>query len=185
MSVWHGSADPTVKPTNADEILKQWADVHGLAEAPAVVTTVDGYLRRVWRNADGEDALEAYTITGMAHGAPIAVGATDGGCGHAAPFILDAGISSTYRIAQFWDLAAVMPEAAQAASRSEHRNWNRTRQVPPSGLVIDEDGRVLEAGPAPRRLPSRIVRTRPPTTRAHPAGSIPGPSLPGRCRRRA
>ena len=92
--------------------------------------------------------LRSYTITGMAHGAPIAVGAIDGGCGNAAPFILDAGISSTYRIAQFWDLAAVMPEAAQAASRSEHRNWNWTRQVPPSGLLIDEDGRVLEAGPA-------------------------------------
>jgi poly(hydroxyalkanoate) depolymerase family esterase len=148
VSVWHGSADPTVKPANADEILKQWADVHGLAEAPAVVTTVDGYLRRVWRDADGEDALEAYTITGMAHGAPIAVGAIDGDCGHAAPFILDVGISSTYRIAQFWDLAAILPDAAQAASRSDHRNPNRTRQAPPSGLLIDEEGRVLEAGPA-------------------------------------
>jgi poly(hydroxyalkanoate) depolymerase family esterase len=148
VSVWHGSADPTVKPTNADEIVKQWADVHGLAEGPALVTTVDGHLRRVWRNSDGEDALEAYTIAGMAHGAPIAVGASDGDCGHAAPFIIDAGISSTYRIAQFWDLAAVMPDVAQAAARSEHRNWSRTREAPPSGILIDEEGRVLEAEPA-------------------------------------
>jgi poly(hydroxyalkanoate) depolymerase family esterase len=148
VSVWHGSADPTVKPTNADEIVKQWADVHGLAEGPAVVTTVDGYLRRVWRNADGEDSLEAYTITGMAHGAPIAVGAMDGDCGHAAPFILDAGISSTYRIAQFWDLAAVMPDVAPAAARSEQRHPNRMRQAPPSGILIDEEGRVLEPEPA-------------------------------------
>ena len=70
---------------------------------------MDGYLRRVWRDADGENLLEAYTITGMAHGAPIAVGMVDGDCGNPAPFILDAGISSTYRIAQFWDLAVAMP----------------------------------------------------------------------------
>ncbi len=148
VSVWHGSADPTVKPTNADEIVKQWADVHGLMEGPALVTTVDGYRRRVWRDSDGEDTLEAYTIAGMAHGAPIAVGGSDGDCGHAAPFILDAGISSTYRIAQFWDLAAVMPDAAQAASRSEPRHFDRMRQAQPAGILIDEEGRVLEAGPA-------------------------------------
>jgi poly(hydroxyalkanoate) depolymerase family esterase len=30
LSVWHGSADRTVKPSNAGEILKQWLDVHDL-----------------------------------------------------------------------------------------------------------------------------------------------------------
>src|SRR3954467_15679928 len=30
VSVWHGSADRTVNPANADEIVKQWIDVHGL-----------------------------------------------------------------------------------------------------------------------------------------------------------
>ena len=30
LSVWHGSADRTVNPANADEIVKQWLDVHGL-----------------------------------------------------------------------------------------------------------------------------------------------------------
>src|SRR5436309_14180754 len=30
LSVWHGSADRTVNPANADEILKQWLDVHQL-----------------------------------------------------------------------------------------------------------------------------------------------------------
>ena len=31
VSIWHGSADKTVIPDNAREILKQWTDVHGLA----------------------------------------------------------------------------------------------------------------------------------------------------------
>ena len=34
VSVWHGSADRTVNPGNANEIVKQWLDVHGLPPAP-------------------------------------------------------------------------------------------------------------------------------------------------------
>ncbi|KAK0358066.1 hypothetical protein LTR94_036853, partial [Friedmanniomyces endolithicus] len=34
LSVWHGSADRTVHPGNAGEIVKQWLDLHGLEEAP-------------------------------------------------------------------------------------------------------------------------------------------------------
>ena len=34
MSVWHGSADRTVNPANANEIVKQWLDLHGLPPAP-------------------------------------------------------------------------------------------------------------------------------------------------------
>ena len=39
------------KPANADEIIKQWTDVHGLAAAPARRRMVDGYPRQVWRNS--------------------------------------------------------------------------------------------------------------------------------------
>jgi hypothetical protein len=102
VSVWHGAADSTVKPVNAAEIVKQWSDVHGLAPVHAFEDTVDGYPRRVWRGADGQDLIESYSITGMAHGAPIAPGVE--GCGNAAPFIHDVGISSTHHIARFWGL---------------------------------------------------------------------------------
>ena len=34
LSVWHGSIDPIVNPANADEIVKQWLDVHDLPLAP-------------------------------------------------------------------------------------------------------------------------------------------------------
>src|SRR2546430_526103 len=39
LSVWHGSADLTVNPGNADEIVKQWLDVHGLPETAMSETT--------------------------------------------------------------------------------------------------------------------------------------------------
>jgi poly(hydroxyalkanoate) depolymerase family esterase len=42
LSVWHGSADRTVKPSNAGEIIKQWLDVHG----PSVDADVRANRRR-------------------------------------------------------------------------------------------------------------------------------------------
>ena len=67
VSVWHGSADTTVIPSNASEIVKQWADVHGVQSTPSRQTVVDGYPRQVWLDAAGEEVIESYSIT--AHGA--------------------------------------------------------------------------------------------------------------------
>ncbi|MBM6579530.1 PHB depolymerase family esterase [Microvirga sp. BT689] len=104
VSVWHGSADATVKPMNAGEIIKQWANVHGIKSEPTFSETVDGYPRRVWTDAEGEDVIEEFVITGMAHGTPLATGDDEHSYGTAGPFLLDVGISSSYRIAQFWGL---------------------------------------------------------------------------------
>jgi feruloyl esterase len=115
--VWHGSVDATVKPANADEIVKQWTNVHGLSSKPTATDTVDGYPRSVWRDADGNDLIESYTITGMAHGTPLAVGNGENSVGAAGPFLLEAGISSSYHIAKFWGLTgeAHAPVEARAS----------------------------------------------------------------------
>jgi feruloyl esterase len=105
VSVWHGDADMTVKPSNAGEILKQWANVHGLDGAPARTEMVDGYPRQVWRDAAGEVAIESYTITGMAHGTPLATGDGEEHSGAPGAFLLDVGISSSYHIAKFFGIA--------------------------------------------------------------------------------
>src|SRR5450756_2353707 len=77
VSVWHGGADPVVKPENADEIIKQWTDVHGLDLAPTSTERVDGYPRQVWRNPAGQSVIESYTIPAMAHGTPLATGSSE------------------------------------------------------------------------------------------------------------
>ena len=87
VSVWHGDRDATVKPMNADAIVQQWSNVHGIDAVP-VEEMVDGYPRKVWRR-DGTDVIESYTITGMAHGTPLATGTHGGAAG---PFLLEAGI---------------------------------------------------------------------------------------------
>jgi poly(3-hydroxybutyrate) depolymerase len=99
--VWQGGADPVVKPENADEIIKQWTDVHGLDLAPTSTERVDGYPRQVWRNPAGKSVIESYTIPAMAHGTPLATGSSDEHVGVPGDFLLDVGISSSYHIAKF------------------------------------------------------------------------------------
>jgi feruloyl esterase len=116
VSVWHGSADATVVPSNAHEIVKQWANVHGLDLARGRTETVDGFPHELWRDVTGERVIESYTITDMAHGVPLATKAampdSDIAYGAAGPFLLEAGISSSYLIAKFFGLT----EAVSATS---------------------------------------------------------------------
>lgn len=140
VSVWHGDSDATVKPANADTLIQQWTDVHGIKSAP-VEDTVDGYPHKVWRR-DGVDLIESYTITGMAHGTPLATGTDDRGCGTAGPFLLEAGISSSYHIAKFFGLTgaqrmhAHMNELAAVGAKAHNSS------LVPSDVEIIPDERV-------------------------------------------
>ena len=118
VSVWHGTGDTTVIPANAVEILKQWTDVHALPGAPSRQEMVDSFPRQVWSNAAGDELIEFYTITNMAHGTPLAVGTGDNQAGAAGPFLLDVGISSSYHIAKFWGLTEKARVAAKPTAVS-------------------------------------------------------------------
>lgn len=111
IQVWQGSADHTVVPSNADAIVLQWADLHGVSPRPDRVDAVAGYPRRVWLGANGRPVIEQYTITGMAHGIPLDPGRGEGELGEAGPHMLDVGLSSTHRIAAFFGIA---PEVERA-----------------------------------------------------------------------
>jgi poly(hydroxyalkanoate) depolymerase family esterase len=100
LSVWHVSADRTVKPANAGEIIKQWLDVHELPLTPTSEQIVDGHSRQAWWNADGETVIESYAITDMAHGIPLSH--LEGGI--VGPYMIEAGISSSDHIAKFFRL---------------------------------------------------------------------------------
>jgi poly(hydroxyalkanoate) depolymerase family esterase len=104
LSIWHGTHDHTVKPVNAQQIALQWGGVHRITDAPDRVETVNGHTRKAWLDEDGNEAIELYSIRGMAHGVPLSSGAKVP-LGNTGPFMLDAGISSTARIARSWGLA--------------------------------------------------------------------------------
>ena len=124
ISVWHGTADKIVVPSNAREILKQWTDVHKLPGMPSMEGSVAGYPRQVWLNDAGEELIESFAIN-MGHGTPLATATADGECGVAGPFLLDVGISSSYHIANFFRLTnepASTARAKQTVVPSERRD---------------------------------------------------------------
>ncbi len=157
VSVWHGSADTVVIPPNARETLKQWTDVHGLSLEGAAHGTVDGYPREIWTDSSGFERIESYTITGMAHGTPLATGARDGAYGVAGPFLLQVGISSSYHIAKFFGIVgARLRERASAANKAlailpQLECDGRAPTVPP---VLE--GEVLDMEPEPARSTGTI-----------------------------
>jgi len=117
LSVWHGSADRVVHPGNSNEIVKQWLDLHHLPAAPMSEGVVDGHPRQVWWDADGETVVESYSITDMAHGTPLGIADNDQRYGAQGAFMIEAGISSSYRIAEFFGLTNWIRQPKAAPSK--------------------------------------------------------------------
>lgn len=105
ISIWHGDADRTVDVVNAEAIGAQWRSLHGLPDSPTEIERIDGVPHRIWRGPDGGVLVEDYLVPGMGHGTPLDTRGPQA-LGSSAPFMLDVGISSTRRIADFWDIAA-------------------------------------------------------------------------------
>jgi len=132
LSVWHGAADMIVSALNADEIVKQWTNVHGLCAGPSAVRAVDGFPRQAWRGPSGETVIESCTIPGMAHGAPLS---TEGDApGTPGPFFLNVGLSSSDHIARFWGLTdEPVLGGLEAGGRLAH---DAARERPGFGAIV-------------------------------------------------
>ena len=147
ISVWHGTADPIVRPSNGEDVVKQWTDLHGLPPHPSREERIAGHTRRLWLGADGNPLIEAFSITGMAHAVPLGLSTAADAYGAVGPFFLDVGICSTQRIALFWGLdlervgarhsaaeatGATVPSAAMGEAA---RVAGRQMEVPPADAV--------------------------------------------------
>ena len=106
VSVWQGTADGTVNPTNGAEMVKQWTNVHGIDQNPDETQRVDGHSRKLYRNAAGEVLVEYYEIQGGSHGTFVD---PDHGCGSAGAYFVDNNICSSLRIAEFFGLTGAGP----------------------------------------------------------------------------
>lgn len=138
ISVWHGTQDHVVSPANAEAIIAQWQGVQGLSAVPTREDTVDGQTRRSWCDDAGTVRIEAITIAGMGHGTPLD---TSSGIGVAGPYMLDAGISSTRRIAQSWLISTARTEPARPRTVQPARS-------PQSPCPQPVSGPAASAGPA-------------------------------------
>jgi feruloyl esterase len=157
ISVWHGAADPIVKPTNSEDIVRQWTDLHGLSAVPSREEAIGDHRRRVWNDAGGETLIEAFSITGMAHGVPLSTVSEDR-CGVVGPFFLEAGISSTHHIASFWGLGddLVQDSSVPGVAASRIPVWSDTRAMIPAADAprsADETAAAHLDGDAPTNSP--------------------------------
>ena len=144
VSLWHGTADATVAPSNMDRLGRQWRRLHGVDGTAPVAAAGPGWERSAWRDADGRTLVEEWSVAGMGHGVPLDPSGSDG-LGASGPYMLDVGLSSTAAIARGWGLVAegaVMAERADppaAASRAIARPGaarSRTGPIPdPTGGV--------------------------------------------------
>ncbi len=100
LSVWHGTADMIVTQENATALIGQWRSLMGLRSAPTREERVDGQIHRVWEDAAGVAQIEDHRLADFGHGAPLDAGAL----GQPGPFLIEAGISSTLHIAEFFGL---------------------------------------------------------------------------------
>jgi poly(hydroxyalkanoate) depolymerase family esterase len=178
LSVWHGTADSVVRPTNADHIVRQWLDVQRLPEHPTSEEQIGRHTRRTWKDANGDTRLEAYSIAGMAHGVPLATLGSDA-CGIAGPLFLETGISSTALIARFWGLetraarkrsAQMRPAMSMTANPALHPSAAlaeppraRNDDCTHGGRLAVDPGTVIEAAfsaaglPLPERTGGHII----------------------------
>lgn len=173
VSVWHGSADRTVNPANANEIVKQWLDVHGLPPTPMSEGTVDGYPRQIWWNAEGETIIESYNITDMAHGTPLGLADNDERYGAQGAFLIEAGISSSYHIANFFGLTQSIRQAKTATAEPKEPAKIQGVSSPPPAMVPDL-GNLLRPLTAALKSPPEMPRQSPrkPQRRAIDVGGV-------------
>ncbi|HEY3803165.1 MAG TPA: PHB depolymerase family esterase [Kofleriaceae bacterium] len=101
LQVWSGTADTTVVPANATQLIDQWTDVWG-TDQTADVTEMVGSASHTQYLAGSTVAVDAYSIPGMDHA--VSVGADSlGTCpGSTAQYFEDHAICSTLRAAQFF-----------------------------------------------------------------------------------
>lgn len=133
VSVWHGTADTVVSPSNADAIVRQWQEVHEISSAPHETTRVGEHNHRVWRDDTGKLLIEDYRISGMGHGTPLATRGDDP-CGQAGAFMLEVGISSTIESARTWGLLKTRANGVQP--KGDMRQTER--QLPGNQLTGSE-----------------------------------------------
>lgn len=137
VSIWQGTADETVDPPNARELMEQWTNIHDIDQTPDEREDGSNYTRFLFKDAQGKVLAESYEIRGFGHATPIDPDGRDEPCGSLGDqWIVDGNICSTQRIARFWGLIGEPPAVAITEAVAEDTT------VHVSGTANDADGTV-------------------------------------------
>ncbi|RRO13701.1 PHB depolymerase family esterase [Saccharopolyspora rhizosphaerae] len=107
VAIWHGTADTTVVPRNADELRDQWTAVHGVPHTPTRTSTLppNDTEREEYTTADGTVVVEVDRVPDMEHGTPVHPGDGPEDCGQVGQYYPDT-ICSSYHVTRFFGLDA-------------------------------------------------------------------------------
>jgi len=104
VQLWHGDADPIVKPANADALVAQWTDVTG-ADATADDEKTEGLVtKRTYNDGAGKPRVELDLVRGFGHGTPISTQGSDAPCGRPGTYAADVGACAAASAARFFGL---------------------------------------------------------------------------------
>lgn len=134
LSVWHGTRDRTVAPPNAKATIEQWRQLHGAGEKPSSIQAAGDHTRRVWLDPQGREVIEEYEVSGLAHGTPLSTLDPESN-ETAGPHMLEAGISSTRRIAHFWGIGRASAAKTATIGRSGQTATPDSRSQMPQSLL--------------------------------------------------
>ena len=145
VAIWHGTADATVTIANSDALVDQWRGVHALPAEPQEEHDGRNWSHRAWCDAQGHALVEEWRIAGMGHGVPVDAAS---GIGHAGPFMLDVGLSSTLEIARGWGIVAAGEASATepAAAAATPRAATPDHAAPAGGVQATIEKALRAAG---------------------------------------
>lgn len=104
--IWQGEKDGTVDPQNAEVLAAQWSEVKGFGPVATVTENTPAYQRRSWSRRNLPPSVELWTMNSVGHAFPVDPRRTP--CRVGAHFV-DAGLSGTQLMAEFWGLKAPRP----------------------------------------------------------------------------
>jgi uncharacterized protein (TIGR03382 family) len=105
VQIWQGTADTTVYPANANELVKQWTDVWGIDQA-ATTSDLISTATRMQYASGSTVAVELYLVTGMGHAIATGNDAMGTCPATSGPYFSDENICSTLRAAAFFGLVS-------------------------------------------------------------------------------
>ncbi len=103
-------------------------------------------------------SVESYTITDMAHGTPLGIGDNDERYGAQGAFLIEAGISSSYHIANFFGLTEWIHLAAREAAKEVSKETAKETAKP---IPASSSGRRQRAGSDEVLWPLATLNRRP------------------------
>lgn len=103
LSVWQGSDDLMVAPSNGPRVRDQWLGLVGLADQHPRHDRIGPYARQTWVDAAGTPVVQFTALEGVGHSVPVDA---QHGCGvvpkGASQLVSDVGVCSSLELLKFW-----------------------------------------------------------------------------------